>query len=150
MGDQSCSFAGVGLYDKHMCSSTILPNNSTMILRVTFRNNSVEEGALIVLGYSLRNNRGIDIASNNSEIEKVGIKCPPPGDVCTVRMSIGLPELHPGSYSLSVSLGHRDNEERMHSLDGITNAVVFDIVSERPVHVLMSLKTEYEVELADE
>lgn len=146
MGDQSCSFVGVGLYDKHMCRSTIIANNSTVVLRVTFMNNSLQEGDLLIVGYSLRNNRGIDIASNNSEIEKVFVRSPEPGGFRTVRMCIAIPELHPGSYSFSISLGRRDEDGRMCSLDGITNAVVFDVVSERPVHVLMSLKTEFEVE----
>lgn len=146
MGDQSCSFVGVGLYDKHLCRSTIIANNSTALLRVTFTNNSLQEDELLIVGYSLRNNRGIDIASNNSEIEKVLVRSPEPGGTKTVRMCIDLPELHPGSYSFSISIGRRDEDGRMHSLDGVTNAVVFDVVSERPVHVLMSLKTEFEVE----
>jgi lipopolysaccharide transport system ATP-binding protein len=150
MGDQSCFFVGVGLYDHKMLRSNILPNNSKVVLRVTFKNNSVDEGAILVLGYCLRNSRGIDIASNNSEIENIVIKPPQQGTVQTVRVYIDVPELHPGSYSLNVSIGSRDDKGRMHSLDGITNALVFDVVAKRPVHVLMSLKTEYEVELQNE
>ena len=63
-----------------------------------------------------------------------------------IRMKIYFPELHPGSYSFSVSIGIREADGRMQSLDGITNAVVFDIVSDRFVHVMMSLRTEFEDE----
>lgn len=146
VGDQSCTFVGIGLYDKHMCRTAILSNNSTMILRVTFRNNAVQEGRRLVLGYALRNSRCIDIASNNSEIDNFEIRAPLSGATRTVRMHIELPELHPGSYSLNVSLGYRKPDGSMNSTDGITNAVVFDVVSRRLVHVLMSFKTKYEIE----
>lgn len=143
VGNQACTFVGIGFYDEHMCRSAVVSNNSTVSLRITFRNNTLLEGRLLVLGYSLRNNRGVDIASNNSEIEKTEIYAPPVGKTETVRIEIDLPELHPGSYSLTVSIGCRETDGCMQSIDGITNAVVFDIVSVRQVHVLMSLKTKF-------
>lgn len=146
LGSQACKFIGLGLYDDHMNKKTVLTNNSIVVLRVTFRNESFQKSRLLVLGYSLRNNRGVDLASNNSEIEKTEIKAPPIGKTKTIRMRIWLPELHPGSYSFSVSLGSREADGRMQSLDGITNAIVFDILSERFVHVMMSLRTEFKEE----
>jgi lipopolysaccharide transport system ATP-binding protein len=150
VGNQACTFVGVGLYDEHMCRSTVIPNNSIAMLRVTFRNQTLNKGCLLVLGYSLRNSRGVDIASNNSEIEKTEIYAPPAGKTATVRIRFHLPELHPGSYSLNVSIGCREPDGIMQSIDGITNALVFDIVSLRTVHVLMTLKTEYVLEVSHE
>jgi lipopolysaccharide transport system ATP-binding protein len=146
LGTQECTFIGIGLYDEHMNKKTALSNDSTVILRVTFKNQTLEENRLLVLGYSLRNNRGVDIASNNSEIEKTEIITPPPGEKKTIRIYIDLPELHPGSYSFSVSVGYRKPDGSMQSLDGITNSIAFDIVSERIVHVLMSLRSKFKEE----
>lgn len=146
-GDQSFSFVGVGLYDLQMRRTSVFSNRSTVLLRMTLRNHRLDEGRLMVLGYSLRNNRGVDIASNNSEIEGTEIRAPAPGRTLTIKTSIDLPEFHPGSYSISISIGYRLNDEgRMQNTDGITNAVIFDITANRTVHVLMSLNTTYEVE----
>lgn len=145
-GNQSCSFLGLGLYNEQLQKITSVKNNTISIFRLTIKNKSAEEGRCVVFGYSLRNSRGVDIASNNSEIEKADIRLPKPGYTLTIQMKIYFPELHPGSYSLCISIGYRDENGKMISLDGITNAIVFDILAERSIHVLMSLRTEFIVE----
>jgi lipopolysaccharide transport system ATP-binding protein len=145
-GNQSCSFLGLGLYDDQLRKITSVKNNTTSIVRLTIENKSIEEGRCLVVGYSLRNSRGVDIASNNSEIEKAYIKSPKPGHTLTIQIKIFFPELHPGSYSLCISIGYRDDNGNMIGLDAITNAIVFDIIAERTIHVLMSLRTEFVVE----
>jgi lipopolysaccharide transport system ATP-binding protein len=145
-GNQSCILVGLGLYTDRFNQTTKIKNNTAAILRLTIKNISIEEGRHLVLGYSLRNCRGVDIASNNSEIEKAYIGSPQPGNTITVRIKIYFPEFHPGSYSLSISIGYRDENGNMVSADGILNAIVFDIVAERMIHVLMSLRSEFTVE----
>lgn len=145
-GNQSCSIIGLGLYNEQFQKTNSVKNNSLAILRLTLENNSLAEGKFLVIGCSLRNSRGVDIASNNSEIEKTDIRSPKPEHTITVRIKIYFPELHPGSYSLSISIGYRNEKGEMVGADGITNAIVFDIISERLVHVLMSLRSDFVVE----
>jgi lipopolysaccharide transport system ATP-binding protein len=146
LGDQSCVFVGIGLYNHEMENAVIIENDSEIWLRTTFKNIGLNQSQLLVMGYSLRNSRGVDIASTNSEIEEKIITAPAMGDNATVRVGIELPLLHPGSYSLSVSLGYRDNGGVMRDADSITNAVVFDVTSKKMIHVLMSLKTNFVIE----
>jgi lipopolysaccharide transport system ATP-binding protein len=145
-GNQSCSLIGLGLYNEQFQKTNSVKNNSTAMLRLTLKNNSLSEGKFLVIGCSLRNSRGVDIASNNSEIEKTDIRSPKPGQNITVRIKIFFPELHPGSYSFSISIGYRNEKGEMVGADGITNAIVFEIISERLVHVLMSLRSDFIVE----
>ncbi len=146
LGDQSCMFVGVGLYDAGMNKTTVLENDAMAWLHVTIMNNSLSEGVPVVIGYSLRNNRGVDIASSNSEIESATITAPAETEEKTIRIGMSLPLLHAGSYSLSLSMGYRNEKAVMHDLDSITNAIVFDITSKKLIHVLLSLKTVFQVE----
>lgn len=146
VGDQSCVFVGVGLYDDQLRKTTTVNNDSVLTLRLTMENHSLPDQTPLIVGYSIRNHRGVDLASNNSEIEGVEILAPDSGQRQTVSMKVRLPAFHPGSYAMNISLSLRDRAGSVCSLDGITNAVVFNIVSAKQVHVLMSLETEFEVE----
>ncbi len=146
LGDQRCEFIGLGMYDENMQRLLTVENDSLLILRLTVRNNSLEEGRRLVLGYCLRNHRGVDLASNNSTVEDTIIMAPAVGDHRTIRIYIQLPVLHPGSYSFSITMGYKLENDVMQDSDSITNAVVFEMTSRRTVHVLMSLDSSFEVE----
>lgn len=149
-GDQGCSVVGFGLYDENMIKTASINNNSTLTLKLSFKNNNVDENQDLVIGYHIRNSRGVDIASSNTEVENTTIKPSKIGEVKTVLIEIEIPLLHPGPYSISVSLGYRNVDKKMRNLDSIANIFVFNIESEKTVHVLMSLKTKFTEEKKDE
>lgn len=146
LGDQRCVFIGLGMFNENMQRLQTVENDSLLVLRLTIRNNSLEEGRPLVVGYCLRNHRGIDLASNNSTVEDSVINSPPVDSQLTIRISIRLPVLHPGSYSFSITMGYKRENGVMQDSDSITNAVVFELTSRRTVHVLMSLDSSFEVE----
>ncbi|MDC3067563.1 Wzt carbohydrate-binding domain-containing protein, partial [Pseudomonadota bacterium] len=146
LGDQRCVFIGLGMFNENMQRLQTVENDSLLVLRLTIRNNSLEEGRPLVVGYCLRNHRGIDLASNNSTVEDTVINSPPVDSQLTIRISIQLPVLHPGSYSFSITMGYKGENGVMQDSDSITNAVVFELTSRRTVHVLMSLDSSFEVE----
>ena len=121
-------------------------NDTELTLRITFTNNSLAEFHPVILGYSLRNNRGIDLASNNSEIEGAEIAAPATGSSKTTSIVIKLPLLHPGPYAFTVSVNYRDPDGNMNNADTLSNLIVFDLVSNKAVHVLMSLDTRFVIE----
>lgn len=142
-GDQSCSFTKINLHDKNNKRADVVSNDSEIKLSLDFVNNSSRESQALIIGYTLRNYRGVDIASNNSEIEAVSITAPEIGAVKTVDVYIELPLLHPGSYAFTVSINYRDLEGNMKNADALPNIVVFEIVSCKQIHVLMSLKSKF-------
>jgi lipopolysaccharide transport system ATP-binding protein len=146
LGDQSCKIIGVGLYDESMNSISFTRNEKTVILRLTIQNNSLEPASALTVGYSLRNGKGLDIASTNSSVEGVSIPAKEKFDYLTVRLKITLPCLHPGSYAFTISTGYIQQSGEIVVADRIENALAFDVLSEKLVHVLMIFSTVIEVE----
>ena len=145
-GDQGCSIVGLGLYNENMTRVSTIKNGETIIFRLSFVNNCIDEDQRIIIGYKLRNQKGVDIASTNSEIENSCITPSSIGNMKTVQIVIDWPFLHPGSYSLSVSVAYRRQDGKMNGLDSIKNIMVFNVESEKLIHVLMSLNTRFVAE----
>ena len=142
-GDQGCSVVGFSVYDENMIKTTSINNNSTMKIKLSFRNNSVVAGRELIVGYCIRNNRGIDIASSSTEVEESSLQAPQVASIKTVLIEAKIPLLHPGSYSISVSIGCRKEDNEMRDLDSIANISNIDITSKKQVHVLMSLDSRF-------
>lgn len=147
LGDGTCEIVGVGLYDSSLARKKTLSNGSPAVLRITIRNRSLSAGQPLLVGVGLRNARGVDIASINSEISGTVISAPNVGERATVRIDLFIPELHPGSYAFRVSISRRGGRGEVLNSDDVINAVVFDLISQRPVHVLMLLDATFSVEL---
>ncbi|MGV7223861.1 MAG: hypothetical protein ACQ9MH_20350 [Nitrospinales bacterium] len=115
--------------------------------KITIKNNDLPDGQPVVLGYNLHNHQGIDIAINNSEIEKITIIGLKQNERKSNRIRIHLAFIYQSSYSQKLSLGSRMDNGKMKSLDGITNALISNIVSEKIELLFMSLRTEFEEEI---
>ena len=146
LGDQRCEIIGVGLYDESMNRISSTFNDKNVILRLTIQNHSLDSNAVLTVGYIFRNAKGQEIASTNSQIEKQVIKPIPEVSYLTVRMKVSLPCLHPGSYAFSVTTGYIGQGEEITLSDRIENAIVFDLASDKRVHVMMNFPTTFEVE----
>jgi lipopolysaccharide transport system ATP-binding protein len=142
IGDQSSEIVGVGLYDELMKPISSIKNNSTLILRVTICNHSIDEDAEITFGYVLRNSKGMDVGSTNSKIEGVNFFPPSRGEYLTVRFKISIPCLHPGSYAFTISSGYINESDEIVVGDRVHNALAFELFTDREVHVLMRFQTE--------
>jgi lipopolysaccharide transport system ATP-binding protein len=146
LGDQRCEIIGVGLYDEAMNRISSSLNNKVVTLRVTIQNHSLDSNTALAVGYIFRNAKGQEIASTNSQIEKLNIKPIAKGNYLTIRMKITLPCLHPGSYAFTVTAGYIEQGEEIVLSDRIENAIAFDMMSDKRVHVMMNFPTTFEVE----
>ena len=147
LGDQRCEIIGVGLYDESMNCISSSFNEKNVILRLTIKNNSIDSNTAFVVGYIFRNAKGQEIASTNSQIEEQIIKPVPEGGYLTIRMKVALPCLYPGSYAFTVTAGYIEQGDEIMLSDRIENAIIFDVLSKKKVHVMMSFSTTFEVEL---
>lgn len=145
LGDQRCKIVGVGLYDELMHPLSSTKNEKLIILRITIVNDSVDSAAELTVGYSIRNSKGLDIASTNSKVEGLRISTVI-GSHITIRQKITLPCLHPGSYAFTVSTGYIEQGDEITVADRIENALAFDVFSDKQVHVLMNFPTEICIE----
>lgn len=147
LGDQRCEIIGVGLYDESMNRISSIFSGNTVMLRMTIQNHSLDSNMPISCGYIFRNAKGQEIASTNSQIEELSIAAIPVGECLTIRMKIELPFLYPSSYAFTVAAGYVERSGDIVMSDRIENAVVFDVLSKKQIHVLMSFKTTFEVEI---
>ncbi len=146
LGDQKCEIIGVGLYDESMNRITSSPNDNHVTLRMTIKNNSVPPDMALVVGYVFRNSKGQEIASTNSKIEDFPIPFLPNGEHHNIRIKISLPCLYTGSYTLSPTAGYIVSDKEITLSDRIDNAIVFDIISNKEMHTMISLPSTIEIE----
>lgn len=145
-GDQTCEIVGLGLYDTSLQRRSAINNRSDVIVRITVANHKLEPGTPLLVGIVLRNSRGVDIASANSEMEGAQLLAPPIGSTTNIRMKLYLPEVHPGSYSFRVAVSRRTENGELLGSDDLVNGLVFDVLSARPVYVLMLLDAQFSAE----
>jgi lipopolysaccharide transport system ATP-binding protein len=146
LGDQRCEIIGVCLYDESMNQISSTLHDKVVILRLTIKNHLFDPGFAVAVGNIFRNSKGQVIASTNSLIEGQPIELPSKEGFITIKMKVALPRLYPGSYAFSVSVGYIEHNGETMLADRIDNAIVFDILSNREMHVMMSFPTIYEVE----
>jgi lipopolysaccharide transport system ATP-binding protein len=147
LGDQKCSLVGVALYDRSMNRISSARNESKVILRVTIQNNSLDSATPIIVGYIFRNTKGQEIASTNNQIEDQIIGPIPKGNSITVQMEIILPLIYPGSYAFTATVGYTNSMcSEIFLSDRVENAIVFDIWSEKIMHVMLNFPTIFRVE----
>lgn len=146
LGDQKLNILGLRLYDTNFVPISSTLNEQDVILRLSVLNIAIAREEIFFVGYIFRNEKGVEIASNNSIIEGERFRVPELQSICNVRMKISLPCLYPGSYSFSVTVGYEDSRKQLHLSDRIENAVIFNILSKKELHVMMCFSTVFEVE----
>jgi len=147
LGNQRCEIIGVGLYDESMNRISSTFNDKTVMLRLTVQNHLLDADTEMSFGYIFRNAKGQEIASSNSKNEGLTIKSIAKGSYITIKMKVALPRLYPGSYAFTMTTGYIEYGGAIVMSDRVENAVVFDLLSNRHVHVMMAFPTAFEVEI---
>ena len=147
LGDQLITIEGASLYDEELLPIAHSFNEKAVILRVTVRNNSQRHFEAPVIGYIFRDARGRELASTNTLEEEFELPNLAPNDLITLRMKVSLPCFHPGSYSFTPTAAYVERSGNIIVSDRIENAVVFDLLSEKKIHVLMRFATIFQMEL---
>ncbi|MDE2926759.1 MAG: ABC transporter ATP-binding protein [Acidobacteriota bacterium] len=89
-----------------------------------------------IVGFTVRDRMGVEITSSNTSY--AGLDLPPAqtGDVLTVSFRFRIPELRPGSYSISIAVARGNIWE--HTVeDWIDNAYILDLTSPGLVYGMM-------------
>jgi hypothetical protein len=111
-------------------------------IRMKLVNISGPEETSILIGYVIRNNRGVDIASNSSLAENTDLGTIKQGELAVVDIFVDFPMFHPGSYSLTPRIAYFQNGD-IELADSPENSILFEITSQKTVYVLMTLPTKY-------
>jgi len=98
-----------------------------------------------IVGVTIRDRLGTEITATNTSYEGVILPPLPAGTVITVRLKMKIPDLRPGSYSISPGVA-RGNIWEHQIEDWIDNAYIINIVETGLVYGLM--KWEFEASYA--
>ena len=149
MGSLACRITGVGLYDAQALGPAVeVDSGGRLVARLSFRNESLEAGAPLVVGYMICTPKGEELGGANTRMADVAIAAPAPGGIATVRIHISLPQLHGGHYALTVAVASQAPDGKLRVEDRIENALVFAVVNPREVVGWMRLPTEFALEAA--
>lgn len=147
LGASNCSIMGIGLYDPHTAQKIAeLEGGNTLMVRFSFINLTLPEGAPIIAGLQIKNRIGEDTCGINTQMEKLAIACPAPGTSMTITAKLKVPRLSPGNYSISPAISSLDGTTAKFE-DLIENAIMLNITSSAPVFGQMRIDTDFELEL---
>jgi lipopolysaccharide transport system ATP-binding protein len=111
-------------------------------LEARIRNRGCEPGTPLRFGFSIRNNRGIEITGSNTDAVGFAASAPAVGDTLVLRGAFTLPLLAAGRYSFSA------NVDAMGEEGGVTevlvrDGLVMDIDERVKVFTLIGLDTRF-------
>lgn len=145
-GDQSISVLAAKITNRDdEDSPRALVHGCKVRIELTLINKKFDNELPIVVGYVLRNQKGLDIASNNNEDADFSVYAGSQGSIFKVNIFTALPLIHPGSYALSISVGYRLENGQIKTLDFLENGLMFDVLGKENCYVLLAMPSKYEV-----
>ena len=143
IGDGIFEILSCILLDSEKNLTNSIDQNENVQIRLTFKNNS-EIPVEPLIGLILKDPKGIEIASSISRMEKFRYTTLAPNEALSTTIEFKIPRLYPGPYSITPTVSYIDNSEDKIA-DRLVNALVFEIVSSRECHTLISLDASYKV-----
>jgi lipopolysaccharide transport system ATP-binding protein len=142
-GDGRAEVLGIAVLDEDGRPLHLLEPVSRIVVRISVR--AKDDVPQPVVGFMLRNQLGMDFAGSNTLREGYELAPLQPGDVVTVDFHIDLPELYPGSFSLSPAIADGTlSEYRM--CDWIDNAIALQMArSEGQIYGYLHLPCKIEI-----
>ena len=89
-----------------------------------------------IVGITIRDRLGAEVTATNSSYEGVALPALSAGTVVTVAFGLEMPELRPGSYSISPAVASGNIWEHKVE-DWIDNAYIFDLAETNLVYGMM-------------
>jgi len=113
-----------------------------VILEARIRNRSCPPGTQLRFGFSIRNNRGIEITGSNTDAVAFTATTPQPGQALSLRVAFTMPLLAGGRYSISANVDALGNGDPVTEVL-IPDALVFDIDERVKVFTLIGLDARF-------
>lgn len=123
----------------------VLNQGEDLIIQIKVRNHSLEDALKLKLGIVLRNKRGVDIASINTENNDFFPMRPTIGEAITFEVVLSPPILHQGEYSASISLSAISTDNLNLNMDTIMDAFDIKVVGTHLVHTYFALGGKFRV-----
>lgn len=135
----------MNLSDEEVSSFT---HGDHLAVRLEIRNRSVPPCQTFRVGFSLRNNRAIELTGSNTDIAPLTVPVPPPGGAVAVRMEFQLPLLAAGRYSLTFSVDSKSADDEATTEVLMPDCIVFDVDERVKVYTLLGIDARFSLEEA--
>jgi ABC-type polysaccharide/polyol phosphate transport system ATPase subunit len=123
-GDGRAKVLGIAVLDTNGRNVQLLEPLGQIVVRISVR--ASQDVGRPIVGFMIRNHLGVDFAGTNTAREGCELAPMSAGDVSTVDFYIELPELYPGSFSLSPAIAD-GTLDGYHMCDWIDNAITLQM-----------------------
>lgn len=135
----------VKLKSMHGAESSSFMHGETVSLEVLIRNLTVVPSSLMRFGFSIRNNRGVEICSSNTQDYEANFLAPDVGSSLLLEARFELPLLAAGQYALSLSVDSLGPEGEYLSEVLLADRLVIHIDEKTKVYTIIGLQVEFSV-----
>ncbi len=142
-GDGRAEILGIAIFDGLGSSSLFLEPDSNITVRISVR--AIEDVALPVIGFMVRNHLGLDFAGTNTAREGVEVPAMATGDIYTLDFHLTVPHLYPSAFSFSPAIA--DGTLHAYTMcDWVDNAITLQMIAtDQPVYGHMHLPCRVEL-----
>lgn len=142
-GDGRAEILGIAIYDPSGSPVYILEPDCSIVVRISVR--ALQNIALPLVGFMVRNHLGLDFAGTNTAREGFELPAMSEGDIYTVDFHLHVPHLYPSAFSFSPAIA----DGTLHSYqtcDWIDNAITLQMsATDQPVYGHMHLPCRIEL-----
>jgi lipopolysaccharide transport system ATP-binding protein len=130
------------LLDQDGVAASSFEHGKPAVLEACVRNRGCPPGTRLRFGFSIRNNRGIEITGSNTDVVGFTAAAPEIGSAVTLQASFTLPLLAGGRYSISANIDALDGGEPVTEVL-VADGLIFDIDERIKVFTLVGLDARF-------
>ena len=118
-------------------------HGSTVKIEIPVINRALDQSTRIRVGFSIRNNRGIEITGSNTDVTGTDLDLPEEGREAVLTVELDLPLLAGGRYSLTVSLDSRSAAGEYSAEVLMPDCLFFDVDEKIKVYTLLGVEARF-------
>jgi lipopolysaccharide transport system ATP-binding protein len=138
-GSGEASVIGVELMDENQNPIREIFGGKRMLVRISAEFH--HDIAQPIIGYTLRDRLGVELCACNTSYAERHLPPAAPGDLVTSDFWVTLPNIAPGSYSISPAVA-KGSVSKHDMCDWIDNALVFNVNSRVLIYGVLKIPTE--------
>jgi lipopolysaccharide transport system ATP-binding protein len=133
---------GLQLLDSEGVAGSSFEHGKAVVLEARIRNHGCPPGTRLRFGFSIRNNRGIEITGCNTDAAGFTASAPQQGETLALRAAFALPLLAGGRYSVSANVDAIGDGEPVTEVL-VSDGLIIDIDERVKVFTLVGLDTRF-------
>ncbi|MBI3933727.1 MAG: ABC transporter ATP-binding protein [Acidobacteria bacterium] len=141
-GNGAAQILGIAVVSEDGEELALLPQKASIVVRISVQ--ALEEVAMPIVGFLIRNHLGVELAGTNTALEDIELPPFAPGDVYTIDFHLDLPELYPAHFSFTPAVAN-GTIESYDVCDWIENAVTLQAEKGRKVYGFLHLPCQVQV-----